>query len=114
MLAIVALASSVPGQRCSAQSIQVADETDTIIRFDAVTGESAPEALGVPAQPSIPGKGPYFTSGENFRPRKIRLASAFFLRNGPPVLVVLFWRPAAVASFLCLAPSCRLWPFPEL
>tara|TARA_B100000963_G_scaffold269019_1_gene237147 strand:- start:5363 stop:5686 length:324 start_codon:yes stop_codon:yes gene_type:complete len=77
MLAIVALASTVPGQRCSAQSIQVADETDTIIRFDAVTGESAPEALGVPAQPSIPGNGPYFTSGKNFRLQKIRLASAF-------------------------------------
>ncbi|MGB0550876.1 MAG: hypothetical protein ACPGR8_17275 [Limisphaerales bacterium] len=79
MLAIVALASSVPGQRCSAQSIQAADETDTIVRFDAVTGESAPEALGVPAQPSIPGNGPYFTSGEKFRPRKIRLASTFSL-----------------------------------
>ena len=64
MLLAVALASSVPGQRCSAQSLQMVDETQTIERFDAVNGGSITQELGVPAQPSIPGEGPYFTNGE--------------------------------------------------
>ena len=76
MLAFVALASSVPGQRCSAQSIQAADETDTITRFDAVNGVNVQRELGVPAQPSIPGTGPYFTSGEVIVPPR-DLSSAF-------------------------------------
>lgn len=63
MLLAVALASSVPGQRCSAQSLQMVDETQTIERFDAVNGGSITQELGVPAQPSIPGEGPYFTNG---------------------------------------------------
>lgn len=64
MLLAVALASSVPGQRCSAQSLQMVDETQTIERFDAVNGGSITQELGVPAQPSIPGEGPYFANGE--------------------------------------------------
>lgn len=63
MLLAVALALSVPGQRCSAQALQMVDETQTVERFDTENGVSITEELGVPAQPSIPGSEPYFANG---------------------------------------------------